>query len=98
VKSRKRLMHKAVVTMVPWSHQREMDLERARETRTKHPFGDWGRTGNVEMHGHMNVKNCRMPKCRNECKIPWNQSNGAGEHEHDRRANIARHSETARNH
>ena len=43
------------------------------------------------------AQNCRMPKFWNECKSPWIQSNGAGEFEQDRRATIARHSETARN-
>jgi hypothetical protein len=44
------------------------------------------------------AQNCRMSKYRNECKIPWNQSNGAGEFKQDQRATVARNSETARNH
>jgi hypothetical protein len=34
----------------------------------------------------------RIVKCRNaeyECNIPWNQSNGGGEFEQDRRATVA---------
>jgi hypothetical protein len=54
-------------------------------------------TGSVETLDHTNVE---LPnaKCRNECKIPWSQSNGAGEFEYDRRANVSLHSVTARNH
>jgi hypothetical protein len=54
-------------------------------------------TGSVETLGHTNVELSNV-KCRNECKIPWSQSNGAGEFEYDRRANVALHSVTARNH
>jgi hypothetical protein len=52
----------------------------------------------VSRHLVTRMPNCRMPKCQNECKIPWSQSNGAGEFEYDRRANVALHSVTARNH
>jgi hypothetical protein len=90
-KSRKHLMHKAVVTALGHISERwRKELEQ--------PSSFSGiATGNVEMHGHTNVE-LPMPKCRNECKIPWNQSNGAGEFEQDRRATVARHSVTARNH
>ena len=37
------------------------------------------------------TQNCRMPKCRNECKIPWNQSNGAGEFEQDQGVTVLSH-------
>ena len=52
----------------------------------------------VSRHLVTRMSNCQMLKCRNECKIPWSQSNGAGEFEYDRRANVSLHSVTARNH
>jgi hypothetical protein len=55
----------------------------------------WRSRNEVSKHS---AQNCRMSKYQNECKIPWIQSNGAVEFEQDRRATVARHSETARNH
>jgi hypothetical protein len=84
-------MHKAVVTALGHINERwRKELEK--------PSSFSGIvTGNVETHDHTNAE-CRKPKCRNECKIPWNQSNGAGEFEQDWRATVARRSVTARNH
>jgi hypothetical protein len=73
-------MHKAVVTALGHISERwRKELEQ--------PSSVSGiATGNVEMHGHTNAE---LSNAEMNAKPHGIQSNGAGEHEQDRRANIA---------